>query len=92
MKSKICSSSGLLGCDNVQCCSRIPKFRKTLLPPSSGCNTTQLWLESSLPWKPQISQQSLMHAPHYLPCYFHFSREGPPSEINQHIKLPTHRF
>jgi hypothetical protein len=29
---------GLLGCDAVFCCGRIPTFRMTLLPPSSCCD------------------------------------------------------
>jgi len=27
---------GLLGCDGMQCCSRIPTFRGSMLPPPSG--------------------------------------------------------
>jgi hypothetical protein len=30
------SSRGLLGCDAVKCCGRIPTFRKSMSPPSSG--------------------------------------------------------
>jgi len=30
------SSRSLLSCEDVQCCGRIPTFRRTLLPPSSG--------------------------------------------------------
>jgi hypothetical protein len=30
------SSRGLLGCEAVSCCSRIPTFRRTLLPPEHG--------------------------------------------------------
>jgi hypothetical protein len=30
------SNWGLLNCDTVQCCDRIPMFQRTLLPPSSG--------------------------------------------------------
>jgi hypothetical protein len=33
------SVRGLLGCDAVKCCGRIPKFRRSVLPPSSGCYT-----------------------------------------------------
>jgi len=30
------SSRILLGCDIVECCCRIPTFRRPMLPPSSG--------------------------------------------------------
>jgi hypothetical protein len=29
------SSRGLLGCDDVYCCGRIPTFQRSMLPPSS---------------------------------------------------------
>jgi hypothetical protein len=29
---------GLLGRDAVWCCGRIPTFRRSMLPPSSGCD------------------------------------------------------
>jgi hypothetical protein len=35
------SSLGLLGCDTVQCCSRIPVFQRSMLPPSSHWMTSQ---------------------------------------------------
>jgi hypothetical protein len=30
------SSRGLVGCDPVWCCGRIPVFQRSMLPPSSG--------------------------------------------------------
>jgi len=34
------SSRGLLGCDTMQCCGRIPTFQRSMLPPSSPCGVT----------------------------------------------------
>jgi hypothetical protein len=34
------SSRGLLGCDAMQCCGRIPTFRRSMLPPSSSFHYT----------------------------------------------------
>jgi hypothetical protein len=36
------ASPGLLDCDAVQCCDRIPKFRRSMLSPSSG-KPPKLW-------------------------------------------------
>jgi hypothetical protein len=46
------SSRILLGCDAVQCCGKIPTFRRIMLPPSSGRRffhlssetTTEIWI------------------------------------------------
>jgi len=44
------SSRGPLGCDAVLCCGRIPKFRRSMLTPSSGWS----WRQHGIPkrWYP----------------------------------------
>jgi len=46
----VSSSWGLLGCNTVYCCGRIPNFQRSVLPPSSGWSgSSGLWNIGILP-------------------------------------------
>jgi hypothetical protein len=84
-------------CD-VMWCDGTPTFRRTMLPPSSEWRWRQhgFRLESSPPWKPQISHQVLkLLIMHSSPVFHHFfslsstnSPQQPVPKLHQSVFLP----
>jgi hypothetical protein len=62
------SSQGLLGCDAVYYCGRIPTFRRALMPPSSGFLGLTLKMEAAKSYETSVSYHNttLRHEPEDL--------------------------